>query len=1001
MRLVEKKIRTNKKALASVLAASVFVGVFAGTAVFPATAADGIVTTGNINQSLLGAESRDRVYSNYIKNYAGAPLPMESITIEAKDYIATAPDEVTGGSPVLTVGEYEGVADSLFWHNSEGDITYTFSVRTSGLYCLESNYYPTSEIDALTGEVSSNTIELGFLLDGDFPFMAAKTFSLDRLWADSSAIRKDSKDNELRPTQKKYDEWMNEPVKDKEGLFNEPYSIYLSAGEHTMTWRGIKVLTIFKSFTFTNYDTPTAYANIAPTAEQIEATQALTTENPNFVGTNTIFIQGENPLYKSASTLYATYDRTSYSISPSHPTKQRYNTIGQETWNKATQAITWEFAVPNDGYYRFNFKARQNITRGFFSNRRVYIDGVVPCEELLDQKFPYDPNWYVKSLTDYNGNDIYLKLTAGKHTITLEAVPGDIGEVMQRLDELVFGLNSYYRRILMITGPNPDIYNDYFLDKQIPELIPEFAAAAKQLREEKAQIEALAGRSGSGASSLETLAVILEKCVRRVDDIPAMRQTIKDTLSSVSAWMRDYRDQPLELDFFEVATVHETVADSGRNLFEQMFFDFNAFIGSFFENYTKLTEADGFAKSLSVWVSQGRDQAVVVKELVDGDFNVNNEFGLQVAINLVQGSILEATLAGKGPEVALFIGGDFPIQLAARDLLVDMTQFPDFEDVMRERFAPNARVLYSYNKGVYGLPVSQNFPMMFYRTDVFEELGIDVPETWDDFIDVIPVLQRKYLTAGLISPNNNLSSATFDPGDTFAMLMLQRGLNIYTDDLMKTTYDQQPAIEAFEQWTKFYTVYNSELVYDAFTRFRTGEMPVLIQNYTFFNQLSTSAPEIKGLWDFALVPGTEREDGTVDHAANSGGAGAVIFSKVGNPLAAWEFVKWFTSTEIMTEYGQTIEALMGPLGRFDAANMEALRNLSWSTSEYRKISTQMLATKEVPIIPASYSATRDTKNAFRAVVNQHRTPRFVFMQYNRDIDAEIARKNEELSVFNS
>jgi outer membrane protein OmpA-like peptidoglycan-associated protein len=38
-------------------------------------------------------------------------------------------------------------------------------------------------------------------------------------------------------------------------------------------------------------------------------------------------------------------------------------------------------------------------------------------------------------------------------------------------------------------------------------------------------------------------------------------------------------------------------------------------------------------------------------------------------------------------------------------------------------------------------------------------------------------------------------------------------------------------------------------------------MPVVIQNYTFYNQLSVAAPEIKGCWGFQPVPGTVQEDG--------------------------------------------------------------------------------------------------------------------------------------------
>ena len=949
----------------------------------PETTEAETATGSSINQSAMTTTGRQGAYATYLESHADAVYPDTEIVINAAGYISTETDD-NDNPPAVRTATYMGEENCLYWANDAGQVTYEFEVKQSGLYNLEMFYYP------IAG--NNTTVEIGMKLDGEYPFSAAKTFTLDRYWADESAIRKDSRDNEIRPGQTEYDTWVTYPVKDKEGLFNEPYYFYLEAGKHTLTFIGIKVNVAFKSFTFKNYDAPDIYTR--PSDEELNATPALT--GTNVLGTNTLFYQAENNLYKTASTLYATTDRTSYMTNPSHPTKQRYNTIGLDTWDKATQAVTWEITIPADGYYTFDFRVRQNTMRGFYSNRRIYIDGVVPNNYFDDVLFPYDANWYCQGITDENGEPVYVYLTAGKHTFTMEAIPGSIGEVMQRLDDLVYEMNYYYRRILMITGPEPDEFNDYFVDTQIPELIPTFEKIIAQLYEEKANIEKLG--TGSGASTLEATAVILQRCVDDPDDIPMMVSTIKDYISSLSAWMRDYRDQPLEMDYFEVRTVHEAANKGQSNFFEDLAFNFNAFIGSFFEDYTSLS--DKSETSLKVWVSLARDQATVVKELVDSDFNVNHK-GITAQIDLVVGGILEATMANKGPEIALFIGGDFPIQLAARDLLVDLTRFSDYEEIVSERFTENISTLYTYGDGVYGLPVNQNFPMMFYRTDIFEELGIEEPpETWDELIDMISIFQRSYLDVGLVSPASNLSSSVFDAGDTFVMLMLQSGQNIYTDDLSKTTYDTEASMQAFTTWTKFYTVYSLEQSYDAFSRFRTGEMPIIIQPYTFYNQLSVAAPEIKGLWDFTLVPGTLKEDGTVDHSVNSSTSGAIIFNKVSNTNAAWEFIKWFTEDEVQVEYARTIEALLGPMGRFDTANVNALAQLPWSSTEYEKIAEAMSYTVEVPIIPASYATTRHTKNAFRAVVNDSNNPRYALTSYNRDINSEIERKNEELAAFN-
>ena len=937
--------------------------------------------------NIMSTGDRENTYSAYYERHKDKNAPKKEIVIDASTGVIG--EDINGEVPVYTIEEYEKVEDCFIWTNNRGTVTYTFNVEEEGIYNLEFYYFTISG--------ASTTIDVGLKIDDDYPFTACKDIALDRYWKDASDIRKDSKDNELKPTQTEKDKWVTYPVKDKEGLFNDPYIFYLEPGEHTLTLEGIRTNIALKSMTFKNYEELPEY--VKPSQAELDGTPALT--NTNDINTKTILIQAEKPLEKTSSTLYATFDRTSYMTNPSHPTKQRYNTLGSGTWDQATQQVTWEFTVPADGYYTFSFKTRQNTMRGFYSNRRIYIDGVVPNEQMDIVSFPYDPNWYSQTLKDNNGDDMYVYLTAGSHTITMEVVPGSIGEIMRRLDDLVYNLNYYYRRILMITGPDPDQYNDYLVDIQIPELIPTFQRAILTLNEEKANIEKLG--QGSEASSLQSLAVILNRCCEEKDEIPQMVGTLKDYISSVSAWMRDYRDQPLELDYIEVHTVHEKASDARGNFFEDFAFGFQAFVGSFFEDYTMLSDTN--EKSINTWVSLGRDQATVVKDLVDNDFNQNNQ-GINVSINLVQGGILEATLAGKGPDVALFLGGDFPIQCAARDLLVDISKFNDYEDIVKSRFTESIPTLYTYNGGVYGLPVSQTFPMMFYRTDILEELGVDeVPETWEDLIDIIPVLQRSYLTLGLLSPASNLSSSVFESGDTFSMLVLQSGFNMYVDDLSKTTYDEKTVVDAFKQWTDFYTIYDFEQTYDAFSRFRTGEMPIVIQNYTFFNQLTVSAPEIKGLWDFTLVPGTPVLDengnktGKISHSANSSSSGAVIFNKCADTNAAWEFIKWFTSDEIQVQYGRTIEGQMGQMGRFDTANVNALAQLPWSNSEYEKISTQMNQTIEIPIIPASYATTRHVKNAFRAVVNDTWNPRYALSSYNRDINSEIERKNQDLATF--
>ena len=54
-------------------------------------------------------------------------------------------------------------------------------------------------------------------------------------------------------------------------------------------------------------------------------------------------------------------------------------------------------------------------------------------------------------------------------------------------------------------------------------------------------------------------------------------------------------------------------------------------------------------------------------------------------------------------------------------------------------------------------------------------------------------------------------------------------------------------MSAFKTWSDFYTKYGFDLVYDFYTRFSTGEMPIGIASYEMFNTLSVAAQEIRGV----------------------------------------------------------------------------------------------------------------------------------------------------------
>lgn len=979
--------RVVSSALVMALSATCCVPAFADSDDSDAAAGNGqsVSVTQDINAELVDASNRENAYANYVKRHKDDPRPDHEIFIDGKDFVS-----VDNGAEV-EVASVDGKDNVAKWSNQQGSLSYEVDIPESGVYNIEMGY------EALEGRTTE--IEFALLIDDVCPYTTASRITLPKRWVNETGdkgILQDTKGNDMRPGQIEQVCWQVSPLKDVDGLFNEPLEFYIEKGKHTITLNSEKAQFAIEYIKFYQYKLPEAYK--APSDSDLKAATG-----------QMIRLEAEMADYKSSRTLFPTADRNSSvtsSVNGLSPTKTRYNTLGKDGgWSQATEAVTYKINVEQDGYYKIGIRGRQDSMRGMYSNRRLYIDGVVPCLEANQIKFYYDSEWSVTTPSTADNETMYFYLTKGEHEITLEAIPGEIGEIMGELDEVVYNVNSYYRKIRQITGPDPDEYNNYMIDKAIPSIIDDFKTYSKELRELEAEIEELSGSGGTEAVALNKMAIILDKCTDKPDRIPEMMSQIKDNVTSLSAWVSQYRGQPLEVDIIEIATADMDFSSADSSFFDSLSFSFKAFIGSFFEDYNSLTEED--EEAMTCWTMLGRDNALAVQNIISSEYNPTAK--TKVNMQLVTGGVIESTFAGKGPDLGLFMGGDFPIQLAARGVLTDISKYDDFEEV-KTRFSDQATVLYEYNGGVYGLPVEQSFPMLFYRSDVLSQYGVDPATdlaTWDGLIDTLPVLQRNYMEVGLILPvvqsvgGQTYISPITEAGNTFAMLLLQQGLNYYNEEQTKTTFDTQEAINAFDMWTKFYTTFSFDQTYDAFTRFRTGDMPILIQNYTFFNQLTVAAPEIQGCWGFQPVPGTVQEDGTINHSANSQGSGAIIFTKAPDQEGAWDFIKWFTSKDVQVEYGNDIESILGKMGRFTTSNLEALDELSWTKAEVSLLKEQLTSQVEIPIIPASYGVTRNVLNAFRQVVNDYENARDTLFWYNKDINEEITRKREDLGLATS
>ena len=910
-----------------------------------------------------GASGLSGTYSAYMEKYGSVSLGGTAIELQAKNH--------TGGRGLSEAGELDGVADA--WIVSEdGFIEWTFEVPADTRYNLLIRYYP------VKGKGSS--IEREVYINGEIPFNEAGSLVMKRTWKDEGEKKVDSLGNDIRPNQVEERAWTDYMAVDSSGSIAEYLSFYFSKGENTLRLASTREPVAIQSVTLTK-------AAVVPTYDELMA--GVSNDDPLLSAGKVLEpIQAEDCSGRSDMTIYPISDKTSYATVPQSASVTKLNTIGAGKWQTAGQWIRWDFYVEETGYYKIAPRFRQNIYTSGYTSRRLTIDDKVPFKEAENLKFDYSKNWQTKFLGD--GEDPYLfYLEKGPHSMKLEVVLGDMAGIITRLDAALNELNAIYRKILMIVGPDPDVYRDYSFDKLIPGEIVRLGEQAAELQDICGQMKRMAGTSGEYTAVLEKLVFQLEQMNEKPSRIANNFKDFKTNIGSLGTCLLALRQQPLELDYFVIQPADDDTLPRGEAAwYQNLWLGIEVFLQSFVRDYNAVAGMGGDetpSETIKVWIATGRDQAQIIRTLADDSFSPR--FSAAVDLQLTAaGTLLPATLAGIGPDVSLSTDGTYPVNFAVRKGVVDLAKFPDFDEVAA-RFHSSALVPYTYKGSTYALPETQSFPMLFYRKDVFEELDLAVPDTWDDLYAIIPELKKN---------NMDIGFPTSYAG--FMLLLYQRGGELYINEGERSNLNADQALDAFQELCDLFTQYSFPAEYDFANRFRIGEMPLGIQDYTMYNTLTVSAPEIKGMWDFTVVPGYVGADGAINRSVPGTGLAVMMMNGVQNEELAWEFMKWWTSAEVQAQFGREMESVLGASAKQPTANLEAVEQLPWTTKEYSTLHNAWEHVRGVPEVPGSYYTQRNIDFAFSGVYNKKLRPVDTLLTYIDEINRELTRKRMEFGI---
>ena len=1004
-------------------------------------------------------ENWDPVDTENLSNSIVLPTLKSAVTVEGVKGTISSDAEKFG---ITTVTLSDGSQKDVMVTDETGTVTYELTVSETGFYRLYVTYMPLAEGDyVLTQNGTQNTVSItdggsnieravyvktaqqisnevvtyGHELDnlGTIPYDEISDIKFYRYWTNETDIYQDVNGNDMKPSQIEIFKERTVYIQDNSGYVTDPYLIYLTKGTNKVSFESIRETMAILEVGLTSA-TATKTLNqegVAVTDTSMKSYEEYKAyyDNQGAEVVDSTYVQQfevELPTETSSPTLYAISDRTDPINTPSDPVRTKLNSIGGTKWETEGDFITWTITAPSAGYYMISFRAKQDATRGLFSSRRVYINGKVPFLEANSTRFFYDTSWSIVTLgTETEG--YYFYLNEGENTITLQAVYGEYGTSITEVQAIIDELNELYLRIIAVTTTNPDPYQNYYLtgeNARVVGVLDTFEDASERLKVVVERINNLSGEMASTTASLRTMYVLLDKLIKKPLSIPSNLTQYASDLSSLGTWITTVKAQALTLEAGFISGSTEALPNANSSWINSLVFNTKAFFESFFFDYEAIgttveTESED---AIDVWFmtseTTGRDQANILRTLIDKYFVDEDGYPLRtVNLKLVSPSVLlPSTLAGTGPDIAINIDSGTPINYALRGAvqtvstlqgLTDEEQaehIKDFNEV-KSWFQDSSMVPFYYdstddgvdNGDYYALPYTASFLVMFYRTDVFEKYGWSVPETWEDVTNLVRELQIKNMQFYL--PVNGAGANAVN--SIFATMLYQKGGSFYKDNGEASNFDSEEGLEAFEEWCKYYTDYGFPLSASFSNRFRTGETPIGISDYTLYNTFAVFAPEIAGKWAFNVIPGTYDSEGNLDISGVAGGSCLILMRGAEDVQGCWEFMKWFVSADVQAQYAREMESILGSAGRHSTANIEAFKTIGWTRSELEVLMEQWNNTVGVPQVPGGYYTGRNLENAFRQVVNNDTNPRETLLEYVETINEELTRKRKEFGLSTS
>lgn len=424
--------------------------------------------------------------------------------------------------PPVFYRDYEELSGDGIYTRAGSLTEFVVNADVEGFYHIALEYYPVME--------SGADIVRSILIDGELPYREMNRVKFDRVWRAETEEKK----------------WIVSDCSDSMGYLDEPLTVYLTEGEHRISLFASKEPLLIHQVIFRNEKTAQEYVQVKAFWDAVGIKAAKG---------QTVRIEAENAVSASSKQLCPAQEGEG-TIAVA---KQRTGFAGGEGWKEAGQWIEWEFNVEEAGYYHILLCDCQNYVKEISVGRKIMIDGTIPFAEMENYHFGYGRDWREDVLSDEAGIPYVFYLKQGHHRIRMEAVPGDVADMIGEVWDNVFRFDQACGQIKGSASENGGAGEEAGQEISLKDLRNEMVDARMNINNVIGELQEMTGRRSDGVQALRALRSSLDDILDDGAYSARNAETFETSLRAFRNWADAAASQPLAIDYIDIVPATEKI----------------------------------------------------------------------------------------------------------------------------------------------------------------------------------------------------------------------------------------------------------------------------------------------------------------------------------------------------------------------------------------------------------------------------------------------------------